>query len=114
MPTHRNPALGFRAIRGLAEMLDLAPPLDRASADAEEGGDFLVGALQAVQLFHFGEIDLRFRACHGTPHPFENAQLGAPIRERQTQSLDIGIAGKEFRLDRGNFPLTSFDSYRDS
>jgi hypothetical protein len=116
MPADRDAALGFGAIRGLAEMLYLAPPLDRAGADAEEGRNFLVGALHAVQLFHFNDIDIGFRPRHGSPHLFENPQFRTPIRERQAQSLDVGIAGEKLCLDCSDFALATFDfdSYRDS
>jgi hypothetical protein len=56
------------------------------------------------------------RRTLSTPRPrfallcFENPQLGPPIRQRQAQSLDIGIAGEKLRLDRCDLAAAAFHS----
>jgi hypothetical protein len=40
----------------------------------------------------------------------ENPQLRRPIRQRQAQPRNIGIAGQQFRLDGRNLAQALFDS----
>jgi hypothetical protein len=50
------------------------------------------------------------RPTRATSLVFENSQFGRPIGQRQHQSLDIGIAGEQFRLDARDLAEALFDS----
>ena len=87
-----------------------APALDGPSADTEESGDLFVRALHSAELFEFDQVDFRFRPWHSSPLLFEQPQFGAPVRERENQPLDVGIARHQFRFDGRNLPAATFDS----
>ena len=95
-----------------AELLHFAPALDGPRADTEERGDLLIRALHPAQLFQFSEIDLRFRPRHESPLLSEQMQFGTPVRKRQAQALDIGMAGQEQRLDFRDLAAALGDSCR--
>src|SRR5262249_29887823 len=113
-PAHRHPALGFSTIHDLTEPLLLTPALDRLGADFKERGHLLVGRLHSAELFEFREIDLHFRARHRSPLPFEQTQFPVPVREGEAQSVQIGIASQDFRLDGRDLAAASRDSCQDS
>ena len=44
-----------------------------------------------------------------TGTPLENLPLGVPVGQRKQQPLKIGIAGKQLRLDGGDFAAAAID-----
>ena len=110
MAPDRNPALCFGAIHRLGEFFVLAPPLECADTNAQERGSFLVGALQAIELFKFNKIDVRFRTCHRSPFLQKNPQFRTPVRKRETKSPHVGIPGPYFGFDGRDLAAAAGDS----
>src|SRR4029077_19911162 len=42
---------------------------------------------------------------------FDNSPLGMPVGKRQTQTLQVGIADEDLRLDRGDLAFAAFDAH---
>src|SRR5207245_1635914 len=96
------------------ELLHLAATLDGPGADTEERSDLVIGALHDTELLKFGEIDFRFRTRHSSLLLFEQAQFPVPVRKRQAQPLQIGIAREDFHLDGRDLATASRYSCCDS
>ena len=71
--------------------------LDSALADAEESGDLFVGALHAVQLFEFGEIDLGFRTRHWSPPPSISRSSALQSESARHSPCEVGMPGADLR-----------------
>ena len=113
-PAHRYPALGLPTLHGLMEFRNIAPPLDGPRTDIEKGGDLLNGALHSTELLKFCQVDFGFRPRHESVLLFEQPQFGVPVREREKQSLHVGVPGNNLRLDFRDLAAASLDSCGDS
>src|SRR5262249_21725532 len=63
-----------------------------------------------TELLKFGEIDLHLRARHQSLLPFEQTQFRVPVRERETQTFQVWMAGEDQRFDFRDLAAASCDS----
>ena len=113
-PADRNPALRLGAIHDLAELGHFAPTNDGSSTHPKKRRDLFVRALQPTELFEFNQVDFRLRTRHVLPLLLEQPEFRAPVRERETQPLEVGVPGKDQRLDFRDLAAASFYSRGDS
>src|SRR6516162_7301224 len=58
----------------------------------------------------FSEVDLCLRVRHALSPPFQQPQLRTPIRQRQTQALEVRMPGPDLGFDDRNLLAATRDS----